>query len=137
MFGRSRGAGGSVDPRRWRPSRRRHRSLQPANRRPSVTASSPRSPRNANYAITARLDPRSRTLTGDEILTWRNTSNRAATTLRFHLYYNAWRNTNSTWMRERRLAGDTPLTSRPEADWGWIDVTNVGVIGAGGAAGAI
>ena len=28
-------------------------------------------------------------------------------TLRFHLYYNAWRNTGSTWMRERRLAGDT------------------------------
>ena len=28
-------------------------------------------------------------------------------TLRFHLYYNAWRNTDSTWMREHALAGDT------------------------------
>ena len=98
-------------------------------------ATSPRSPRNASYAITARLDPKSRTLTGDEILTWRNTSNTAATTLRFHLYYNAWRNTNSTWMRARRLSAVTPLTPSPESDWSWIDVTTVRVIGAGGAAG--
>ncbi len=68
----------------------------------SRQASAPRSPRNASYAITARLDPGSRTITGDEILTWRNTSNTPASTLRFHLYYNAWRNTASTWMRERR-----------------------------------
>ena len=109
---------------------------QPPAAQPSVSApaASPRSPRNANYAITARLDPRSRTLTGDEILTWRNTSSSAATTLQFHLYYNAWRNTRSTWMRERRLAGDTALAARPEADWGWIDVTNVRVIGDAGAA---
>src|SRR6185503_9090566 len=53
------------------------------------TATSPRSPRNASYAITARLDPASRTISGSEILTWRNTSNVAADTLRFHLYYNA------------------------------------------------
>jgi len=98
-------------------------------------ATSPRSPRNASYAITARLDPKSRTLTGDEILTWRNTSNTAATTLRFHLYYNAWRNTNSTWMRARRLAAVTRPTPSPESDWSWIDVTTVRVIGAGGAAG--
>ena len=98
-------------------------------------ATSPRSPRNASYAITARLDPKSRTLTGDEILTWRNTSNTAATTLRFHLYYNAWRNTSSTWMRARRLAAARPLTPSPESDWSWIDVTTVRVIEAGGAAG--
>jgi hypothetical protein len=64
--------------------------------RPSAAA---RSPRNASYAITARLDPRSRTIRGDEILTSRNTSSHAATTLRFHLYYNAWRKPLSTWIR--------------------------------------
>ena len=107
-------------------------SAQPAN---SSATTGARSPRNASYAITARLDPKSRTLTGDEILTWRNTSTRAAATLRFHLYYNAWRNTASTWMREKALTGDTTLAARPEADWGWIDVTNVRLIGAAGAAG--
>jgi hypothetical protein len=106
---------------------------QPPAAQPSVPAPAvapARSARNASYAISARLDPRSRTLTGDEILTWRNTSRSTATTLRFHLYYNAWRNSGSTWMRERRLAGDTTLAARPEGDWGWIDVTNVRLIGA-------
>jgi hypothetical protein len=90
------------------------------------------SPRNASYEISARLVPDTRTLTGEALLTWRNISSIPATTLRFHLYYNAWRNTRSTWMRERLLAADSDLSERPEADWGWIDVTALRVIeGAG------
>ena len=91
------------------------------------------SPRNASYAITARLDPQSRTITGDEILTWRNISRAPTSTLRFHLYYNAWRNSASTWIREQRLGGFSGSVSRPEADWGWIDVTSIRFIGAGGS----
>ena len=79
-----------------------------------------------------RLDPASRTLKGDQLLTWRNISSVPATSLRFHLYYNAWRNTRSTWMQERRLAGDESSARRPEADWGWIDVTSLRLIDAGG-----
>jgi hypothetical protein len=101
----------------------------------SAPATSPRSPRNANYAITARLDPASRTISGNEILSWRNTSNIGASTLRFHLYYNAWRNTESTWMRERRLSGRGPQGDHQRSDWGWIDMTNVRVIGVDGSAG--
>jgi len=97
-------------------------------------ASVPRSPRNANYAITARLDPGSRTITGDEILTWRNTTNTAASTLRFHLYYNAWRNSDSTWLRGRALTG-RPANEPRRSDWGWIDVTTIRIIGTGTAAG--
>ncbi len=110
---------------------------QPASSRttsvapPPASPAPPLSPRNASYAISARLDPGSRTLTGDELLTWRNTSQRPAATLQFHLYYNAWRNTRSTWMRER--AGREPaLSRRPEADWGWIDLTSLRVIPRGG-----
>jgi Peptidase family M1 domain len=97
----------------------------------AAAASAQLSPRNASYAIAARLDPASRTLTGDETLTWRNLSAAPASTLRFHLYYNAWRNTRSTWMRELQLAGNTTLARRPQADWGWIDVTSIRLIGAG------
>jgi Peptidase family M1 domain len=86
------------------------------------------SPRNASYAISARLDPASRTIVGDEILTWRNVSTVPATALRFHLYYNAWRNTRSTWMREQALDGDSPIASHPESDWSWMDVTSLRVI---------
>jgi hypothetical protein len=97
---------------------------------PPTAAGAP-SPRNASYSITARLDPDSHTLTGREILTWRNISGRATSELRFHLYYNAWRNSESTWMRERQLAGSRDLAARPEADWGWIDVTRVQLLGSG------
>ena len=105
---------------------------QPPGSVASTQAAAPRSPRNASYAISARLDPASRTLQGDELLTWRNPSSAPATSLRFHLYYNAWRNTASTWLRERRLSGDTSADERPERDWGWIDLTSVRLIGAGG-----
>jgi len=50
----------------------------------------PLSPRNANYTITARLDPAARTITGSETITWRNITSTAATEQQFHLYWNAW-----------------------------------------------
>ena len=100
---------------------------------PAPAQSRARSPRNASYTITARLDPASRTLTGEQLLTWRNTSTIPATNLRFHLYYNAWRNTRSSWMREVALGGDSDLADRPEADWGWIDVTSLKLVGTSGA----
>ena len=100
---------------------------------PDRTPSPARSARNANYTITANLNPATRTLKGDALLTWRNVTSQPATSLRFHLYYNAWRNTRSSWMREGMLGGDTTLAERPEQDWGWIDITSIRVIGAGGA----
>ena len=83
-----------------------------------------RSPRNANYVMSARLDPASRTIRGELLLKWRNTASVPAPTLQFHLYYNAWRNTRSTWLRELRLAGDRAgYSERPESDWGWSDIS--------------
>jgi len=88
----------------------------------------PLSPRNANYTITARLDPAARTITGSETITWRNLTSRPATELQFHLYWNAWKNPRSTFMRELALSGSSddeersagrPLAARdsvPERD---------------------
>jgi hypothetical protein len=79
-----------------------------------------RSPRNANYDIDVRLDHERRTLRGHETIRWRNITSQPATELQFHLYWNAWRNADSTWMRERRLL---PTYTRPREDaWGSIDV---------------
>jgi len=84
------------------------------------------SKRNANYSIDVELDPGSRTLQGREVLTWRNISTQPATELQFHLYYNAWTNTRSTWMRERAVSpfGRNLADPRPQ-DWGWIDITGI------------
>jgi aminopeptidase N len=79
------------------------------------------SPRNANYEIDARLDHDAKTITGRETIRWRNVTGQPTSVLQLHLYWNAWRNADSTWMRERRLTGafDPPR----EGDWSAIDVT--------------
>ena len=88
------------------------------------------SPRNANYTIKATLDARARTIAGAETLTWRNVATIPAQTLQFHLYYNAWRDDRSSWMRENALAG-ADLPEVPPEYRGSIDVTSVRVTRAG------
>ncbi len=90
------------------------------------------SPRNANYSIDATLDARRRTLTGRETITWTNTSPAAVAELQFHLYFNAWRNSDSTWMREAKLSDWWPNADRPAArDLASIDIASLKI--AGGA----
>src|SRR5216684_6270429 len=91
----------------------------------------PPSLRNASYTISARLDPASRTITGSEVIAWRNITNTPTRELQFHLYWNAWKNTRSTFMRERALgeAGIAPAAegSGSAGEWARIDVTGVKV----------
>jgi len=89
-------------------------------------ADAPRSPRNANYSIRARLIPATRTIEGDEQLGWTNTTARPATSLQFHLYYNAWRDAKSTWMRERLLSATAAeYAQRPAGEWASVDIASV------------
>ncbi|MBI4463059.1 MAG: M1 family metallopeptidase [Acidobacteria bacterium] len=63
----------------------------------------PLSPRIANYTIEVRLNPQEKRLEGKEIVEWRNAMRVPTRELWFHLYYNAWKNNQSTWMREDSL----------------------------------
>ena len=87
------------------------------------TETAGRSPRNASYDIDVDLDHAARTLTGRETIRWRNISNRSTNELQFHLYWNAWRNLESTWLRERRLAGN--FTPPRDDAWSSMDVTRL------------
>ena len=89
----------------------------------------PLSPRNAGYSIDAALDPAARTITGSEIITWRNITTKPANDLQFHLYWNAWRDDKSTWQRERKLGQQQSVRAvRPE-DRSRIDVTSIRLTG--------
>ncbi|HEX7283285.1 MAG TPA: M1 family metallopeptidase [Vicinamibacterales bacterium] len=91
------------------------------------------STRVANYEIDVTLDPATRRLTGSEVITWHNTGQIPAYSLRLHLYWNAFRNTNSTWIKQRQLAGDTPFAAASEDDFGYTNVTALAFINADGS----
>lgn len=92
--------------------------------RPSAQDAGP-DRRVASYDIDVSLDPATRTLTGKELITWRNPGQIAAYSFRLHLFWNAFRNTNSTWLKQRRLIGDTPFANRPADDFGYTNVTRI------------
>ena len=121
---------GAARPRRSAPPRPQA-VVQPA---PPAPLPPGRSPRNANYSIDVELDPSTHTLIGREVLTWRNISAQPASELRFHLYYNAWTNTESTWMRERargRRGREQSIDENMrDGDWSWIDVSAVRLLAA-------
>lgn len=83
----------------------------------------PLSPRNANYAIDVTLDVEKKTLDGREILEWKNISNDRVTELQFHLYLNAFKNTESTFMKES--GGQNRGVAASTTDWGWTNVTRM------------
>ncbi len=87
------------------------------------------SPPVVEYRIEVALDPSTKILEGHERLIWRNPSDDTVAELRFHLYLNAFKNDESTFMRESggQLRGDR---HGPKArDWGWIDVASIKTAG--------
>lgn len=88
------------------------------------------SPGNASYDIDVSLDPATRTITGTEIITWKNSGGIIpAYSLRLHMYWNAFRSNNSTWLKQRRLSGDTPFDDRPADDFGYITLGDLQLLG--------
>jgi hypothetical protein len=92
----------------------------------SVFATSPLSPRLANYDIHVTLDPAAKTLEGTQLLTWTNPSADPITELRFHLYLNAFRHSETTFLRDNGRRWNIG----PD-EWGWIDVTSIAVVNGG------
>jgi hypothetical protein len=99
-----------------------------------VNAVAARSPRIASYQIRARLDVRSRILTGQELIVWTNATEHAVSELRVHLYYNAWRDERSSWIRAARRSTRPPnLSAYGPNDWGYCDVESVTQLGDDGS----
>ncbi|MCH7665815.1 MAG: M1 family metallopeptidase [Acidobacteria bacterium] len=91
------------------------------------------SPRNANYTISVSLDPETKLLEGRQVVLWRNIQNAATGELRFHLYWNAWRNDQSTWLREDRYRGRSDRGEEVKAgDWSYCEVDSIHLLDAAG-----
>jgi hypothetical protein len=102
---------------------------------PETTAVTPAnvSPGVADYDIDVTLDPAARTLTGTEVITWRNTGQIPAYSVRLHMFWNAFRNTNSTWLKQRQLAGPNPFAGASEDDFGYSNITSLTFVNADGS----
>jgi hypothetical protein len=87
------------------------------------------SPDPVHYTLDARLDAVNRLIVGRGWLSWRNPSSHPASELRFQMAWNAWRDGNSSWMRDQRLAGVDPFVGRTDQDAGYIDLTSLVVSG--------
>ncbi len=85
--------------------------------------------RIANYGISVKLDASKKTLDGKETLTWKNTSGDNISELQFHLYLNAFKDTNSTFMKESggQLRGNK-IEKNAKENWGSISILSMQVL---------
>ena len=104
----------------------------PARAQPAPRAAEPLSERRVAYVIDAVLDPQARTVHGTQRLTWSNPDQVPVDTLQFHLYLNAFRDANSTFMRESggRHRG---FAAEGEDVWGGIEITQMQIVNDPGA----
>jgi len=90
-----------------------------------TTNSGPRSARIANYEMDIQLDVENKKLFSQTQLTWQNTTSDTIHDLQFHLYYNAFKNSKSTFLSESGL----PSLFRNELEknnaWGWTEIKSM------------
>jgi hypothetical protein len=86
----------------------------------------PLSPRLANYQIDVQLNTKTKKLTASEIITWTNKSGDYIPDLQFHMYLNAFKNEQTTFMKE---SGGRHRTSSLERNggWGWTQIKKISV----------
>src|SRR5713101_425634 len=100
-------------------------SPPPGPKAPGLPDLPAQSPRNASYSIDARLDPERHTLQGSLVLEWRNTTGQPQSTLPFHLYWNAFRNTLSTAARGEGRRSARLSRGRGTRGFGYIQIASV------------
>jgi len=80
----------------------------------------------ASYRIEATYDAQAKTIAGKETITYLNDSPEALAELYLHLYLNAFKDENTTWMRESRGVS-RGFKADPQRR-GWTDVTAISIV---------
>ncbi len=83
------------------------------------------SPRIANYKMHIELDADTKKLSGHTILRWKNTSNNPIEYLLFHLYYNAFKNSESTFFKEGSIPEFLSSDIDEVCGWSWSEITSI------------
>ncbi len=89
---------------------------------PAATGGAP----GLRYEIWVELDAAGKMLLGKEEIVWTNPTAEAVPDMLFHLYWNAFKNEDSAFLRE--AAAETMFgggSSPKDGEWGWIDVTDI------------
>lgn len=85
------------------------------------------------YKMSAELDPVGRMLKGHYTLTWWNHTGDTIPDLYFHLYWNAFKNEDSTFMRESATSRRGERLSNwnrrdDQSKWGWVEVDKIQIV---------
>lgn len=91
--------------------------------------SAPLSIRNANYSISLNLDHQAKKIDAKQTLTWINTSPDTLEEMRFYMYLNAFKNSESTFLKGATSVFDQTFSDRLPNEWGWINVDSIGRAG--------
>ncbi len=89
--------------------------------------------RTSSYTIQVKLLPEKRLLEASQVVEWRNATGKPANELWFHLYWNAWLNNRSTWLREDSLRSRprSSLRNPRPGDWSYSRVESLRVEAGG------
>jgi len=98
---------------------------------PPVMFAEPLSQRNASYAIAVELDPKAHTLKATERIRWRNLTEDTVSDAAFHLYLNAFANSESVFMKES--GGSHRGFEFDRGSWGYCRVLSMAQLAATGA----
>jgi hypothetical protein len=78
-----------------------------------------------SYEIWVDLDASSKMLLGKEEIVWTNPTKDTVPDMLLHLYWNAFKNEDSIFLREAEAEGSGGRAIPEDGEWGWIDVTDI------------
>ena len=85
----------------------------------------PLSPRPANYDINLTLDDKSKSINATQTISFTNQSPEPIQELRMYLYLNAFKNTESSFLKGASNIFGQSYTDRTKDEWGWIHIDKI------------
>lgn len=83
------------------------------------------------YQMDVRLDPSTQIISGSSVVTWTNPTQFFAPDLRFHLYYNAWKDEKTSFLNSFRME-ERDFKEWREGDWAYNEILHLAVLAGAG-----